>query len=113
VYERRFMVESYDPRGALAHARRGDLSLKAWLSSVRAVDEFALFARDDLRPFGLMCLRMTWKAAIRPMAGMPWPTTPPPTGPTNIRYRPGRAKAGTRPVTGARQGARLKVEEKL
>ncbi len=113
VYERRFMVESYDPRSALAHARRGDLSLKAWLSSVRAVDEFAWFARDDLRPFGLMCLRMTWKAAIWPMAGKPWPTTPPPTGPTNIRYRPGRAKAGTRPVTGARQGARLKVEGKL
>jgi predicted ATP-grasp superfamily ATP-dependent carboligase len=113
VDERRFMVESYDPRSALAHARRGDLSLKAWLSSVRAVDEFAWFAHDDLRPFGLMCLRMTWKAATRPVAGLPWPTTAPSTGTTNIRYRPGRARAGTRPVTDARPGARLKVEEKL
>ena len=113
VNERRFMVESYDPRSVLAHSRRGDLSLGAWLSSVRAVDEFAWFAHDDLRPFGLMCLRMTWKTAIRPVTGTRRPTAPPPTGAASIRYRPGRAKAGIHPATGARQAERLEVEEKL
>jgi predicted ATP-grasp superfamily ATP-dependent carboligase len=113
VNERRFMVESYDPRSAFTHMRRGDLSLKAWLSSVRAVDEFAWFARDDLRPFGLMCLRMTRKTAIWPVAGMPWRTRPSSAGTANIRYRPGRARGRLAPPPGARQGALLKVEEKL
>lgn len=112
VNERRFMVESYDPRSALAHSRRGDLSLRAWLSAVRKVNEFAWFAQDDLRPFGLMCLRMTWKAATRPVAGLRRPAAPPQTGPASVRYRAGRAKAGTRPATGTRQAVRLEAEEK-
>jgi hypothetical protein len=29
------------------------------------VDEVAWLARDDLRPFGLMCARMAWRAASR------------------------------------------------
>lgn len=61
VSERYFMAESYDPLAVLAHWRRGEMTLRTWLSQVRAVDEFAWLARDDLRPFGLMCLRMAWK----------------------------------------------------
>jgi Acyl-CoA dehydrogenase, N-terminal domain len=41
----------------------GELSLRAWMSSLRGVDETAWFARDDLRPFGLICLRMGWRLA--------------------------------------------------
>jgi predicted ATP-grasp superfamily ATP-dependent carboligase len=65
---RRFVVENYDPLGALAYWRRGELSLRSWLSSLRAVDEAAWFARDDLRPFGLMCARMGWRLASRPVS---------------------------------------------
>jgi predicted ATP-grasp superfamily ATP-dependent carboligase len=55
---RAFLVENYDPIGALGYWRRGELRLGPWLSSLRQADELAWFARDDLRPFGLMCLRM-------------------------------------------------------
>ena len=66
---RGFLVENYDPISALAHMRRGELRLGSWLASMRTVDETAWFARDDLRPFGLMCLRMGWRLASRPFAG--------------------------------------------
>ncbi|HYA69347.1 MAG TPA: hypothetical protein VED63_11505, partial [Acidimicrobiales bacterium] len=66
---RRFLVENYDPLGALAYWRHGELDLRAWLTSVRGVNETAWFASDDLRPFGLMCLRMGWRLATRPLAG--------------------------------------------
>ena len=60
---RTFLLENYDPFSALANWRRGELSLRAWMSSLRGVDETAWFARDDLRPFGLICLRMGWRLA--------------------------------------------------
>ena len=63
---RSFVVENYDPLGAVGYWRRGDLTPGAWARSLRGVDEAAWFARDDLRPFGLMCLRMGWRAASRP-----------------------------------------------
>jgi predicted ATP-grasp superfamily ATP-dependent carboligase len=69
---RRFCVENYDPISALAHLRAGDLTIGTWLASLRGTDELAWFARDDMRPFGLMCARMTWRAATR------W-RRPPPT----------------------------------
>jgi hypothetical protein len=80
-------VEDYDPIGALGYWRSGELGLKSWLTSLRGVDEAAWFARDDLRPFGLMCLRMSWRMASRPLhrggAG---------AGPDKQpRYRAGRA----------------------
>lgn len=65
--ERTFMTETYDPLSMLAHWRRGELTPGEWLSQVRSLDEPAWFARDDLLPFGLMCLRMTWKTATRPL----------------------------------------------
>lgn len=63
---RRFLLESYDPLSSLSYWRHGDLPARSWLASMRAVDELAWFAADDLRPFGLMCLRMGWRLASRP-----------------------------------------------
>ena len=34
-------------------------------------DELAWFARDDLSPFGLMCVRMGWRAATRKLTHSP------------------------------------------
>ncbi len=62
---RRFVVENYDPISALASWRAGELDPWSWFSSVRDADELAWFARDDLRPFGLMCVRMGWRAVSR------------------------------------------------
>jgi D-aspartate ligase len=67
VTGRRLLVENYDPIGAIGYWRRGELGLRSWLTSMRAVDERAWFARDDLRPFGLMCLRMAGRLASRPI----------------------------------------------
>jgi len=62
---RRFLVENYDPLAALGYLRRGELSVRSWLGTLRTVDETAWFARDDLMPFGLMCLRTAWRAVER------------------------------------------------
>jgi D-aspartate ligase len=69
---RRFLVENYDPFAALAYRRDG-LSLKSWVASLRGADELAWFAKDDLAPFGLMCLWMGWRAMTRPLRGAPRP----------------------------------------
>jgi predicted ATP-grasp superfamily ATP-dependent carboligase len=66
---RRFLVENYDPIAALGYWRSGELGPRRWLASLRGVDEAAWFARDDLRPFGLMCLRMGARAITRRFAG--------------------------------------------
>jgi D-aspartate ligase len=63
---RSFLVENYDPIAALSYRRLG-LDLKSWVASLRQADELAWFARDDLAPFGLMCLRMGWRAITRPL----------------------------------------------
>ena len=82
VNGRRLVVENYDPISALAHWRAGDLTPRTWLASLRGADEMAWFARDDLRPFGLMCARMTWRAATRWRARpAPAPATSPITPP--------------------------------
>ncbi|MGH3771375.1 MAG: carboxylate--amine ligase [Pseudonocardiaceae bacterium] len=62
---RSFLVENYDPIAALAYRHHG-LDLRSWVTSLRRADELAWFARDDLAPFGLMCLRMGWRAMTRP-----------------------------------------------
>jgi D-aspartate ligase len=90
VNGRTFLVENYDPLSALANWRRGELGLRSWLSSLRTVDETAWFARDDLRPFGLMCARMGWRMATRPFA-----RDRKRADPLRFRYRAGRAAAGT------------------
>jgi D-aspartate ligase len=89
VYGRGFLVENYDPISALAHMRSGDLTPRAWLASLRTVDETAWFARDDLRPFGLMCLRMGWRLGSGPFGRKGGHVSP-----TRIRYRAGRAAPG-------------------
>jgi D-aspartate ligase len=53
-----FVVEQSDLLASLGYHRAGDLSLRSWLSSLRgARRELAWFARDDLAPFLLMCVR--------------------------------------------------------
>ncbi|HEX6498412.1 MAG TPA: hypothetical protein VF054_05190 [Micromonosporaceae bacterium] len=66
VEGRRFLVENYDALVALRYRDRG-LDLRSWARALREVDETAWFARDDLVPFGLMCLRMAWRAVERPV----------------------------------------------
>jgi D-aspartate ligase len=68
VLGRKFLVENYDPISSASYWRSGEVGLRAWLASLRGVDEAAWFAADDLRPFGLMCLRMAWRALSRPFA---------------------------------------------
>lgn len=48
---RRWLVEPQDLRTSAIHIRRGDLSVGGWLSSLRAVQETAWWARDDPWPF--------------------------------------------------------------
>ena len=67
--DRRFLVENYDPIGALGYWRSGELGFRPWLASLRGVDETAWFAADDLRPFGLMCLRMGARGITRRFSG--------------------------------------------
>jgi predicted ATP-grasp superfamily ATP-dependent carboligase len=107
---RSFMVESYDPMSAMSYWRRGELGLRSWLASVRDVDETAWFARDDLRPFGLMCLRMGWRVISRPLirnqartgSGAAAPSTGAP------RLRRGRAgRAGARTTTAGQPATQL------
>ncbi len=47
---RKWMVEDYDLASALVHHRRGVLTLRGWLASVRGVQEGAWFALDDPIP---------------------------------------------------------------
>ena len=89
VSGRGFLVENYDPIGALGYWRRGELGPRSWLASLRTVDETAWFARDDLRPFGLMCVRMGWRLATRPLARLGRQG-----GKDEPRYAAGRAAAG-------------------
>ncbi|SDP94452.1 Predicted ATP-dependent carboligase, ATP-grasp superfamily [Actinopolyspora xinjiangensis] len=63
--ERRFVVENYDPLAAFDGWRSGRLGVREWVDSLRGAEEPAWFARDDLAPFGLMCLRMGWRALSR------------------------------------------------
>jgi D-aspartate ligase len=87
VAGRRFLVENYDPLGAVGYWRAGQLRLSSWAASLRQVDELAWFARDDLRPFGLMCLRMGWRAVSRPWTRG---SSAQPRAAGGPRYRPGR-----------------------
>lgn len=92
---RAFLVENYDPIGAVGYWRRGELGLGSWLASLRQADELAWFARDDLRPFGLMCARMGARAITRCFAR---PRSVPDGG--HPHYLPGRA-GRSRSTTGS------------
>jgi D-aspartate ligase len=95
---RSFLVENYDPISVLSHLRHGDLTPWAWLASLRAVDETAWFARDDLRPFGLMCLQMGRRLASRRSGACGGSASG-----AGIRYRPGRAAPGSGRASAPRQ----------
>ena len=94
---RTFMVESYDLLSAISYWRRREISLRSWLAATRQVDEMAWFARDDLRPFGLMCLRMGWRmltrSLLRAVAAPQRASQPYPDRPARPRLRRGRSKA--------------------
>ncbi len=62
VSGRRFLVENYDPLGALGYWRAGELGPVSWLRSLYGAEETAWFAWDDLLPFGLMCVHMAARA---------------------------------------------------
>ncbi|MGE5289597.1 MAG: hypothetical protein ACM3ML_20875 [Micromonosporaceae bacterium] len=101
VTGRSFLVENYDPISALGYWRSGELGLRSWLASLRKVNETAWFARDDLRPFGLMCLRMGWRAATTPLRRTRGANRAAGSDP---RYRPGRAgRKPRRPTAQATQ----------
>ncbi|MGH3279583.1 MAG: hypothetical protein ACRDNW_10655 [Trebonia sp.] len=90
---RSFVVENYDPVSALTGWRAGELDWRSWLASVRAADERAWFARDDLRPFWLMCVRMGWRTLTRKIPRSPAgaaPRTAARSAGSAFRYRPGR-----------------------
>jgi len=93
---RAFLVENYDPMGALGYWRRGELRFGPWLASLRQADELAWFARDDLRPFGLMCLRMGARGVTRRFSR---PRSVPDGG-GQPHYLPGRA-ARSRSTSGS------------
>jgi D-aspartate ligase len=97
VTGRSFMVDSYDPLSALSYWRNGEIGLRSWLAAIRTVDETAWFARDDLRPFELMCLRMSWRALTRPLrgaSGQERSDQADPDDPAGPRLRRGRSRAG-------------------
>jgi D-aspartate ligase len=61
-----FVVEQSDLLASLGYHRAGDLSLSSWLSSLPASrSELAWFARDDLAPFLLMCVRFLLRGVQR------------------------------------------------
>ena len=120
---RRFLVENYDPLGAVGYWRRGELGLRSWVASLRRVDEVAWLARDDLRPFGLMCARMAWRGVSRrfsasqsgaSQSGASQSST---RGPSVLlraaagpRYRPGPRGAGDTGDTTASQTAKFTTQ---
>jgi D-aspartate ligase len=54
---RRFMAEHHDVVASWAYHRDGGLTVRAWLRSIRGVEELAWWAADDIRPFAVMSLR--------------------------------------------------------
>ena len=101
VSGRRFLVENYDPIAAVSYWRRGELGSRAWAASLRGVDEMAWFARDDLRPFGLMCLRMGWRMVARPLSRR---VASRPAG-LRVRTQPAGTRIAARPFGGRVAGA--------
>jgi D-aspartate ligase len=61
-----FIVEHSDLLASVGYGRAGDLSLASWRTSLRGAHrEPAWFARDDLAPFLLMCLRVVLRGVQR------------------------------------------------
>jgi D-aspartate ligase len=61
-----FLVEQNDLLASLGYRRAGDLNLRSWMHSLRGTHrELAWFARDDLAPFLLMCVRFLLRGIQR------------------------------------------------
>jgi predicted ATP-grasp superfamily ATP-dependent carboligase len=61
-----FLVEQNDLLASLGYRREGDLSRRSWMHSLRGTHlELAWFARDDLAPFLLMCVRFLLRGIQR------------------------------------------------
>jgi D-aspartate ligase len=106
VNGRGFLVENYDPVAAFGYWRSGELGLRSWLASLRAIDETAWFARDDPRPFAVMCLRMAGRVVTRPLAGGHGQAAT-----TQLRYSEGRAAVSARrtnPLTVTQRSPRFR-----
>jgi D-aspartate ligase len=99
---RTFVAENYDPLSAISYWRRGELRPGAWLASVRDADEAAWFARDDLLPFGLMCVRMGWRMLTR-MLTRPLASGRRRAGPASQPEL--RVSRGRSPIAGAAAGS--------
>jgi D-aspartate ligase len=104
---RGFIVENHDPIASWQYRRAGDLTLRAWRSSLTGVRETAWFAVDDPVPFLMMCLRFLRRRVRRVLAGAPRPA--PAAGQRAIRpryvrgrrqrrHRPGAAAAAAAPA---------------
>jgi predicted ATP-grasp superfamily ATP-dependent carboligase len=65
VEGRRFVVEHYDAIAAWSYMKSHELSFAGWLRSVLGVEAAAWFARDDLRPFVFMSIRLVLTAIWR------------------------------------------------
>jgi D-aspartate ligase len=70
VSGRRWLVEPQDLRSCMIHIKRGDLTVGAWLRSLRHIDETAWWAREDPRPFfamvrSLLAARMRKRPDVR------------------------------------------------
>jgi len=80
---RAFLVENYDPIGAIGYWRSGELGLRQWLTSLRRVDEAAGY-RDDPSDAGCAANRLPLtviRTYCRP-SGVPW------SRPHGLRYTP-------------------------
>jgi D-aspartate ligase len=60
---RKWIVEQSDLWSSLQYGLVGKLTLTQWIRSLRGIEEGAWLARDDLVPFGAMCLTSVLKAA--------------------------------------------------
>lgn len=63
---RRWMVETHDIASSVAHLRDGSLSLGGWVSSLRGVEEVAVFAADDPLPFVASVAALAMRRGERP-----------------------------------------------
>jgi D-aspartate ligase len=59
---RRWIVEDVDWISAIRYWRDGNLTFKDWFRSVSGINETAFFARDDLLPFGAVCMQNVTRA---------------------------------------------------
>jgi predicted ATP-grasp superfamily ATP-dependent carboligase len=55
---RTYMLETSDPVSLLRYRRDGRATFREWFEEVRAVDEWAWWARDDLRPSVIAATRL-------------------------------------------------------